>query len=536
VNSQQNIAVLCTTYQCQQGNAHKTALRWVDAEFVTTDYTFAALEQQSNRYANLLQNLGYGKGDRIFLYLPPMPEVYFSFLGILKRQAVAGLLFSNFGRSAVFDRLSDAGAKVLITKQSLLRRIRDVIDGLPSLELVLLVDADEDEDAIVRSLPALLAQASDDYETPLTTPDTPSVLHYTSGSTGKPKGVLHVHGGISHQQQTVKEVLQLESDDLFWCTADHGWVTGTTYGITAPWSLGHSLVQFGGTFNAEDWFRVVEEQKITVWYTAPTALRMLMREEDKIKGKFDLSALKRMYSVGEPLNPEIIHWVKRTLDKDIYDTWFQTETGAHMIVNRPGLPVKPGSMGKPVGGIQAAIFVDGERCQTPDTVGSLCLTKGWPSMFVTYLNMPEAYAAKFKGDFYETGDLAKVDADGYFWFVGRGDDVMNPSGHLVGPFEVESALLELPEIIDAAVIGAPDPLLYEKVVAFITLKPGLAWDRKLEIKCRIHISNRLSPIAVPSEYHLRESLPKNRSGKIMRRVLKAEYLGEDLGDISTLEV
>ena len=464
-----NIASICTRLQCEAGRAQKIALRWVDADFSRTDYSFADLDRESNICANAFGSLGYGKGDRIFLYLPAQPEVFFSFLGILKMQAIAGLLFSNFGKSAVLDRLADSGAQVLITKQGLLRRIREILPELPALKTVLVVDLEDDEDEQIRSYPKLLAGKSADFTVQPTALDTPSVLHYTSGSTGKPKGVLHVHGSLSHQQMTVEEILQLEEDDVYWCTADHGWVTGTTYGIYGPWSRGHTQVHFGGNFNTENWFRLLEEQKISVWYTAPTALRMLMREEEKIKGNYDLSALKRMYSVGEPLNPEIIDWVRRTLDKDIYDTWFQTETGGHMIVNRPGMPVKPGSMGKPVRGTAAAVAVDGEIAQQPDTVGALWLKKGWPSMFVDYLNMPEAYRSKFHGEWYDTGDLAKIDSDGYFWFIGRNDDVINPSGHLVGPFEVESALLEMPEIVDVAVIGAPDPMLYEKIVAFVSL-------------------------------------------------------------------
>ncbi|NSW52637.1 MAG: AMP-binding protein [Anaerolineae bacterium] len=530
-----NIASHCTRLQCQAGRAEKIALRWVDADFQPTDYTFADLERESNRCANAFAGLGFGKGTRFFIYLPAQPEVYFAFLGILKLQAIAGMLFSNFGKQAVQDRLADAGAQVLITKQGLLRRIRDILPELPVLQTILVTDLEEDEDQRIRSYPKLLAGQSTAFTVEPTAPETPSVLHYTSGSTGKPKGVLHIHGGLPHQQMTVREILQLAEDDIYWCTADHGWVTGTTYGITAPWSLGHTMVHFGGNFNTENWFRLLQEQRITVWYTAPTALRMLMREEDKIKGQFDLSALKRMYSVGEPLNPEIIQWVRRTLDKDIYDTWFQTETGGHMIVNRPGMPVRPGSMGKPVRGTAAAVAVDGVIAEQPETVGALWLRKGWDSMFVEYLNMPDAYRSKFHGDWYDTGDLAKIDSDGYFWFIGRNDDVINPSGHLVGPFEVESALLEMPEIVDVAVIGAPDPLLYEKIVAYITLKEGAVWDRKLELRCRIHITNRISPIAVPGEYIVRDRLPKNRSGKIMRRVLKAEYLGQDVGDISTLE-
>ncbi|MBN2046809.1 MAG: AMP-binding protein [Anaerolineaceae bacterium] len=530
-----NIAYICTKMQCEMGRADKTALRWIDADLSRKDYTFADLELESNKAANALESIGLDQGKRVFIYLPALPEVYFSFLGILKTQAVAGLLFSNFGKSAVFDRLSDARADALITKASLLRRLTDILPEMPHLKKILVVDIDEDENEQILSYPKLVAAQLDQYTVQPTAPDAPSVLHYTSGSTGKPKGVQHVHGSLAHQQMTICDVMQLEQDDLFWCTADHGWVTGTTYGIFGPWSEGITQLHFGGNFNTEAWFDLLEREGVTVWYTAPTALRMLMREEDKIIDRYELPKLKRVYSVGEPLNAEIVHWVRRVVKREIYDTWFQTETGGIMITNRPGLEVKPGSMGKPVQGIEAVVTVDEVVSEQPGTIGRLRLRKGWPSMFVNYINMEEAYQGKFHGVYYDTGDLAKIDKDGYFWFVGRGDDVINTSGHLVGPFEVESALLEIPEIVDVAVIAAPDPMLYEKIVAFISLKDGEEWNRKLELRCRIHISNRIAPIAVPTEYVITPKLPKNRSGKIMRRVLKARYLGEDEGDTSTLE-
>ena len=331
------------------------------------------------------------------------------------------------------------------------------------------------------------------------------------------------------------EVLQVEDDDIYWCTADQAWVTGVTYGIIGPWAKGITQIHFTGNFNPIDWFEILEQEKVSIWYTAPTALRMLMQEESKIIGKFALPGLKRVYSVGEPLNPEILHWVRRVMNKEIYDTWFQTETGGIMIANRPGLEIRPGSMGKPVGKISAIISSEsGDELPVEET-GSLRIKKNWSSMFRAYLNMEQQYQNKFHGGYYDTGDLAKKDKDGYFWFIGRNDDVINTSGHLVGPFEIESSLLELEEIVDVAIIGAPDAMLFEKIIAFVTLKSGLVWSKSLEVKCRIQISTQISPIAVPSEFIVTNNIPKNRSGKIMRRVLKARYLGQDVGDISTLE-
>ncbi len=535
INHQYNIGHICTRQQCEAGLGEKVALRWITPALERVDYTFRHLEENSSRVANLLQGLGVVKGERVFVFLPRMPEVFFSFLGILKIQAVAGLLFANFGEDALLDRLGDSDARVLITKKSFLRKIRAIWPSLPALEKVLVVDLAEDESERVLSFPCLFETASPVYATPLTTADTPSVLHYTSGSTGKPKGVQHVHRSVLTQASTFRGILSVEDEDVFWCTADPGWVTGTSYGVIGPWSQGVTQVQFGGNYNAEAWFRILENEKVNVWYTAPTALRMLMQEGDALYRRADLSNLRHIFSVGEPLNPAVIEWGRRVLKHDIYDTWFQTETGSIMISNRPGIDIRPGSMGKPFPPIEAAILEE-NGCPAADMQqGRLCLKAGWPSMFITYLNREQQYAEKFHNGYYDSGDMAYQDEEGYFWFVGRGDDVINTAGHLISPFEVESALLEVVEVAEAGVIAAPDDLLWEKVVAYVCLKPGVEWTRELEVKLRVYISNRVSSIATPQEIRVIESIPKNKSGKIMRRVLKAWYTGKDAGDLSTLE-
>jgi acetyl-CoA synthetase len=532
---QNNIGYICTTSQCLQGKTEKIALRLIHPDRTKTDYTFKDLETESNRFANLLKSIGISKQEIVFIFLPKQVEVFICFLGILKTQAIAGILFSNFGKEAIFERLLDSSATLLITKQSFLGKIREIWPNLPALKKVILTDLPVQENERILSYPELMASSSVEFEILPTAPETPSTLHYTSGSTGQPKGVLHVHAGIDHYLRTMDEILQVEDDDIYWCTADQAWVTGVTYGIIGPWAKGITQIHFTGNFNPVDWFEILEREKVTIWYTAPTALRMLMQEESKITGKYALASLKRVYSVGEPLNPEILHWVRRVMDKEIFDTWFQTETGGIMIANRPGMDIKPGSMGKPVSHISAMVSSEsGDELPVEET-GSLRIKKGWSSMFRTYLNLELQYRNKFHGDYYDTGDLAKKDKDGYFWFVGRNDDVINTSGHLVGPFEIESSLLELEEIVDVAIIGAPDAMLFEKIIAFVTLKNDLVWSKSLEVKCRIQISTQISPIAVPSEFIVIRNIPKNRSGKIMRRILKARYLGQDVGDISTLE-
>jgi len=535
LDNQFNIAHICTRHQCNLGKGDKVAMRWVPGHGERRDYSFADLDAESSRFANALAALGFGKGDILFTFLPKLPEQFFALLGSLKLQLVTGTLFANFGEEALLDRLGDAGAQVLVTKKSFLKKIARIRERLPALRYLVVVDIYAHLAGDVLSYSKLTSEASPEFETPVTGPDVPSLLHYTSGSTGKPKGVLHRHNSILHQHATASEVFGLVEDDIFWCTADQGWVTGTSYGVIGPWSHGLTQIHYGGSYDADAWFTLLDQEKVTVWYTAPTALRMLLREEPALFQRFDLGSLRTICSVGEPLNPEVIHWSRRTLGKEIYDTWFQTETGGIMVSNRPGLEVRPGSMGTPLAGIVAEILADDGTPVACGEQGNLCLKSGWSSMFVTYLNNESAYRSKFRTGWYYTGDTAYRDAGGYFWFLGRSDDVINTAGHLVSPFEVESALLEVKEIAESGVIGVPDALLYEKVVAFVALHKGVEFTRDLELKIRLHVANKASTLATPQEIIRVDSIPKNKSGKIMRRVLKARYLGQDEGDVSTLD-
>lgn len=534
-DKQYNIGYLCTGRLCENGHGEKVAMRWISARSERSDYTFADLDRRSNRFANALTELGIVRGDVIFTFLPKSPELFSAFLGALKKECISGTLFPNFGDDALLDRLGDSSARLVVTQTALYRKIERIRDRLPSLHTVILTDVDEHVSADVLSWDRLMAEVSDSFSVPCTFPDTPSVLHYTSGSTGKPKGVLHCHKSLLQQNRTSREILGLRDDDLFWCTADQGWVTGTSYGIIGPWSMGITQLHFGGGYSFRSWFELLQNEGVTVWYTAPTALRMLMREEQGRFRKFDLTRLRSIFSVGEPLNPEVISWGRDILNKEIYDTWFQTETGAIMIANHPGLAIRPGSMGKPLPGIVAGILADNGSELSEEEQGNLCIRVGWDSQFVTYLNNHSAYQSRFSNGWYHTGDMAWRDRDGYYWFVGRSDDVINTSGHLVSPFEVESALLEMPEVAESGVIGAPDELLYEKVVAFVEFQPAILLTSELQLKIRLHIANRLSSVAIPLDVVQVDEVPKNKSGKIMRRVLKARYLGLDAGDISTLD-
>lgn len=535
-NNQYNIGHICTRQQCEDGKGAKVAMRWISPSLERTDYTFHDLDSHSNRFANLMTGLGFSAGDIFFSFLPKMPELFFAFLGALKLQIIMGALFPNFGDDALLDRLGDAQAKGVILRKSSLRKILRIRDRLPSLKYLIVVDIEEHISADILSYKLLMQGASEDFTAVLTSPDIPSVLHYTSGSTGKPKGVVHVHRSILFQHITAREVLSLRPDDVYWCTADQGWVTGVSYGIIAPWSLGVAQIHFGGGYDADVWGGILETEKVNVWYTAPTALRMLMREEADVLRKRNLEQLRHIFSVGEPLNPEVIRWGGAVLGKDIYDTWFQTETGGIMISNRPHQQIKAGSMGRPVSGVEPAILSDEGEAVPDGEQGNLCIKAGWPSMFITYLNNEGGYQSKFKNGYYYSGDMAIRDSEGYYHFMGRNDDVINTAGHLISPFEVESALLEIEEVAESGVVGAPDELLFEKVVAFIQLHDGCKPSKELEIRIRLHVSNRASSIATPQEIIFCDGIPKNKSGKIMRRVLKARYTGADVGDISTMEI
>jgi acetyl-CoA synthetase len=530
---EQNIGYACADLRCRKGDT--IAMRWLSSSGARLEVSYRQLAEESSRFANVLQTLGIAPGESCFMLLPKIPEVFYAFLGTLKARAIACPLFIHFGEPALQDRLADGKARVLVTRQSLLKKVAHIRGNLPELRHVLVVDSEQDLDDGSLSLPRLMRDAAANFEVAPTSADTPSLLHYTSGSTGKPKGVLHSHGAMAFQSKTSEEVLGVHAGDVFWCTADPGWVTGTAYGIVGPWSLGVTQVHYSGPFDADTWMTILEQERVNVWYTAPTALRMLLREEASVFANRRLEALRHISSVGEPLNPEIVSWGRQVLGKEIYDTWFQTETGAIMIANRPDFPVRPGSMGKPVTGVEAAILDQGDRPLAPGHQGRLCLRTGWPSMFREYLNRPDAYASKFAGGYYDSGDTAVCDQDGYYWFVGRADDVINTTGHLIGPFEIESALLEMPEVAESAAIGAPDPIRFEKIVVFVVLRPGVSASRALESRIRLHLANRVSSFASPQNVVFVDELPKNSAGKIMRRLLRARFLGQDDGDVSTMD-
>lgn len=519
---------------------NQTALRFIKKDRSTQDISYCELKEKTDCFANVLTELGITKGDRVFTFLGRVPELYIAALGTLKKTAVFCPLFNVFGPEPVFQRLSRGDAKVLVTNKVLFeKKIRQLLEHLPQLHYILLVDSQEDESGKVRSLPKLIAQASAEFTIPPTDPEDPALLHFTSGTTGMPKGALHVHKAVLVHFVTGKYVLDFHPGDIYWCTADPGWVTGTSYGIIAPLVNGVTNLVDEEEFDAARWYAILDEQKVNIWYTAPTAIRRLMRVNIQPRALYNLGNLRLMLSVGEPLHAEAVIWGEKTFGMPFLDNWWQTETGGIMIANFRAIQVRPGSMGKPLPGVEAAIAEvtdDSFNIITePSKDGHLVLKRGWPSMFRTYLHDEERYQKCFKGEWYLTGDLAKKDADGYYWFIGRADDIIKTSGHMVGPFEVESVLMEHPAVAEAAVIGKPDPLIGEIVKAFIVLKPDNQPDDATKMDITAHARKKLGPAVAPKEISFIENLPKTRSGKILRRLLKARELGLPEGDTSTLE-
>ncbi len=518
----------------------RLAFRWLGKDGAVQDFTFGDLKEQSSRFANILKRLGVGKGERVFVLAGRIPALYIAALGCLKNISVFCPLFSAFGPEPIRQRLSRGDGRLLVTtERQYAKKIAGIRESLPLLRHVLLTDTDADLDETVLSLPRLMAEASADFTIPPTDPEDMAILHFTSGTTGMPKGAVHVHDALLTHLVTGRYVMDFHPADIFWCTADPGWVTGSSYGIIAPLLHGITSIIDEADFDAERWYRILEEHQVTVWYTAPTAIRMLMRAAIEPRKRFDLSPLRLIHSVGEPLNPEAVVWGERVLGLPIHDNWWQTETGGIMIANYAAMEIRPGSMGRPLPGIEAAVvrrLDDSVDVLTePDVEGELALRPGWPSMFRAYLHDEERYRKCFAGGWYITGDLAKRDADGYFWFVGRADDIIKTSGHMVGPFEVESALMEHPAVAEAGVIGKPEPIIGEIVKAFVCLKPGFEPSDNLRLELIGFGRTRLGSAVAPKEMEFVDSLPRTRSGKIMRRLLKARELGLPEGDTSTLE-
>jgi acetyl-CoA synthetase len=542
-----NIAHEAVDRHVLEGRGGHRALRCLGADGRVHDVSYLQLSGLSNRFANALVALGIQRGERVFTLLGRVPALYTVALGTWKRGAVLCPLFAAFGPEPVAARMAIAEPALLVTSAGLYaRKIAPMLDRLPSLRHVVLVDEQPiaPADATghrpqLHALGSLLDQSSADYVIAPTGAEELATLHFTSGTTGRPKAAMHVHAAVAAHRATAILALDLRPSDVYWCTADPGWVTGTSYGIIGPLAVGCTLIVDEEEFDAERWYRALAGEAVNVWYTAPTAVRMLMKAGDELPRRFDLRALRFIGSVGEPLNPEAVAWSDRVLGLPIHDNWWQTETGGIMIANFPALPIKPGSMGRPVPGVEAAIVrADADRVHVvdaPDTQGELALRIGWPSMFRGYLGEEERYRRCLRDGWYLSGDIARRDADGYFWFVGRGDDVIKTAGHLIGPFEVESVLMEHPAVAEAAAIGVPDPVAMEVVKAFVALRPGFAPDDDLRRQLLAHARKRLGPAVAPRDIAFRAELPRTRSGKIMRRLVKARELGLPEGDTSTLE-
>jgi acetyl-CoA synthetase len=542
-----NIAHEAVDRHATGDRADTTALRWLDRRDGVHDLSYRELAGLTARFAGVLEGLGVVPGERVFTRLGRVPELYVAVLGTLKARCVAAPLFSAFGPEPVRERLQLGAATVLVTTPALYRRtVAALRDRLPLLRHVLLVGAGEDPIPGTTPLAGLLEAARPEYAIAPTDPQEVALLHFTSGTTGRPKGALHVHEAVVAHHATARAALDLRPDDVFWCTADPGWVTGTSYGIVAPLVVGATLLADEGEFDVRRWYRTLERQRVSVWYTAPTAVRMLMRRGAAVAQGHDLSALRLIASVGEPLNAEAVRWAAEVLGRPVHDNWWQTETGAIMIANLLAEDIVPGSMGRPLPGVTAGVLArgpDGRARVGPDggvqvlegaAEGELALRAGWPSMFRGYLHDDRRYAAAFADGWYLTGDIVHREADGRFRFVGRADDVIKSAGHLVGPFEVESALMAHRAVAEVGVIGTPDPVAGELVKAFVTLRAGVEPTEELRAEL-LGFGRRSLGAVAPREIVFDDALPHTRSGKVMRRLLKARELGLPEGDLSTLE-
>ncbi len=554
-----NIAAEAVTRHARGPRAHHPALRFIAVDGTCTTLTFAELDAQSNRFAAVLNDLGIGRGDRVFVACGRRPELHIAAFGTWKAGAVFCPLFTAFGPEPVRQRMQIGEAAALVTTASWYqRRVAPIRDSLPALRVVLCL-ADEPAGGVppgTVDLALLIEQASAVDHPVTTSPDDPAIVHFTSGTTGTPKGALHVHGAVASHRSSAAIALDLREeadDEVFWCTADPGWVTGTSYGIIAPLALGITTIVDQAEFDVERWYRILQDQRVTVWYTAPTAIQRMMRVGADVARQFDTSSLRLIASVGEPLPAQAVGWGVEAFGRPIHDNWWQTETGGIMIANVLSRPIRPGSMGKPLPGVEVAILeADDEgtlvrdeagrvrRLVGPGSPGMLVLQPGWPSMFRAYLNAKERYDSCFVvdqagHDWYVSGDLASIDEDGYVWFVGRADDVIKTSGHLVGPFEIESVLGEHPAVAASGVFGKPDPTIGAIVKAIVVLRPGVEAGEEIRRELIAYGRRRLGAAVAPREVDFAESLPVTRSGKIMRRLLRARELGLPEGDLSTME-
>jgi len=536
-----NIGYEAVDRHVDDGYGDQTALIFLGKKGQRLILSYHQLQQSSNRFANLLSALQIEKGHLLCSLTDRSSIMYVAIIGCLKSGVVFSPLFAAFGPEPIKSRMKIGGARVLLTSARLYRKkIAPWRDEFTSLKQVLLYDCKGQCPKGCVDLDQVLNQYSDVYEICETSSQDTALLHFTSGTTGKPKGVVHVHEAVIYHKYSGYCALDIHPQDIYWCTADPGWVTGISYGVISPLCNRATLIVDNAEFDPVRWYSILESEKVNIWYTAPTAIRMLMKSGNELCQQYDLSALRFLASVGEPLNPEAVVWSQEYLGKPFHDNWWQTETGGIMLANFIGENIKPGSMGRPLPGIQAAIIKTDKQgnvihVTTPGEPGELAFKQGWPSMFRNYLHETARYQSCFKGDWYLSGDLAYQDEQGYFWFVGRSSDLIKSAGHLIGPFEVESALIEHPAVVEAGVIGIPDPVAGEIVKAFVSLKFGCEPDNHLVKSIMAHARKKLGPALAPREIVIKQNIPKTRSGKIMRRLLKARELGLPEGDISTLE-
>lgn len=533
-----NAAYIAVDVNAQNFRKNKIAIYYESEQGAKEQYTFSQISEMSNQFANVLLSHGIKRGDRVFIFLPRIPELYIAFLGILKIGAIAGTMFSAFQESALFDRLENSGAKLLVTNSDLFPRVKNIWHKLPHLKEMLVVERDAKTLPKGKNISYFQKEtqvAKKSFNVRAMDKNAPAFMLYTSGTTGKPKGVIHRHLAIVQEYITAKWVLDLKEDDVYWCTADPGWVTGIAYEILGSFANGASTIIFDGRFDPNRWYKILQDYHVTVWYTAPTAVRMLMAEGTDTVKKYNLSTLRHLASVGEPLNPQALFWGIKAFGLPFHDNWWQTELGAISIANYPSLDIKPGSMGKPFPGITAAIVNDAGKEIPVGKEGNLALKPNFPSLMKAIWRRPNKYNSYFTNGWYISGDKAWKDKDGYFWFIGRADDVIKTSGERVGPFEVESALVTYPGVVEAGVIGKPDALRGEIIKAFVVIKKELKPNDTLKEKLKAHVKQHLAGHAYPREIEFVDKLPKTRSGKIMRRILKAKELGLPIGDTSTLE-
>jgi len=559
LNGKLNITHNCLDRHAHNQRRNKVALMWRgETESEERIYTYRQLFQAVCRFANGLKSLGVGKGDRVCIYMPVVPEQVIAMLACARIGAVHSVVFGGFGVNALNQRIRGTNAKVVITADVTYRRgraiplkniVEEAVVNAPSVERIVVLRRDTDKpvelhpemevdyydlvDGESRECPAEPMDAED-----------PLFILYTSGTTGAPKGIVHACGGYTvGTYYTTKHVFDIRDDDIYWCTADPGWITGHSYGIYGPLLNGATCLIAEATPDYPTpgtWWDLIEEYGVTIFYTAPTAIRMFMRVGEEWPNRYNLSSLRILGSVGEPLNPEAFEWFYHTIGKDrcpIVDTWWQTETGMHMLTTMIGEPMRPGFVGRPIPGVVADVVNRQGKPVPPGTGGLLVIKEPWPSMMRTVWGDDERYRKYWETipGCYTAADLAVKDEDGYIMVIGRADDLIVVAGHNIGTAEVESALVSHDAVAEAAVIGKPDPLKGNTIKAFVILRDGQQPGEKLKKDLIYHVRMTLGPIAIPSEIDFVQSLPKTRSGKIMRRVLKAQEMGMDPGDISTLE-